>query len=352
MSDTPLSAQHFETLAIHAGQEPDPTTGAVMTPIYQTSTYVQAAPDDNKGYEYSRTDNPTRKALEDCLAALEGSNYGLAFSSGMAAIDNVFKLLAPGDHVVATRDVYGGTFRLADKIWARYGINFSWIDVTDLEAVKAALRPETRLIWLETPTNPGMGLADIQAISALAKAATTNGQPRPLVAVDNTFASPALQQPLAFGADLVMHSTTKYLGGHSDVVGGALIVSDEALFQRLKFLQNAAGAVPGPQDCFLLLRGLKTLALRMERHSTNGMAVAQFMSDHPAFTVVNYPGLRSHPQRELARRQMHGSGGMVSAIMRGGAEAGKAFVSRTRLFALAESLGRVERLIEYPSSMT
>src|SRR5450432_228901 len=339
----------FETLAIHAGQTPDPTTGAVMTPIYQTSTYVQSGPAEHKGYEYSRSDNPTRKALEDCLAALEGSQFGLAFSSGMAAIDTVFKLLAPGDHVVATRDVYGGTFRLADKVWARYGIAFSWIDVTDLAAVKAALRPETRLIWLETPTNPGLGLADIRAISALAKA---NAPISPLVAVDNTFASPALQQPLALGADLVMHSTTKYLGGHSDVVGEALIANNEALFLRLKFLQNAAGAVPGPQDCFLLLRGLKTLALRMERHSANGLAVAQFLSDQPAFTAVYYPGLRSHPQYELAKRQMRSFGGMVSAILRGGPEAAKAFVSHTRLFALAESLGGVESLIEHPYSMT
>ena len=349
MSDTPLSAQHFETLAIHAGQEPDPTTGAIMTPIYQTSTYVQAAPAEHKGYEYSRTDNPTRKALEDCIAALEAAPYGLAFASGMAAIDTIFKLFDPGDHIVATSDIYGGTFRLADKVWSRYGLKFSWVDVSDIDAVQAAIRPETRLIWLETPTNPRMALADIAAIATLAN--VSPGQ-HPLVAVDNTFASPALQQPLTLGADLVIHSTTKYLGGHSDIVGGAVVTNNEELFQRLKFLQNAAGAVPGPQDCFLVLRGIKTLALRMERHSTNGMAVAQFMSDHPAFTVVNYPGLRSHPQHELARRQMHGSGGMVSAIMRGGAEAGKAFVSRTRLFALAESLGGVESLIEHPYSMT
>ncbi len=349
MSDTPLSAQHFETLAIHAGQEPDPTTGAIMTPIYQTSTYVQAAPAEHKGYEYSRTDNPTRKALEDCIAALEAAPYGLAFASGMAAIDTIFKLFDPGDHIVATSDIYGGTFRLADKVWSRYGLKFSWVDVSDIDAVQAAIRPETRLIWLETPTNPRMALADIAAIATLAN--VSPGQ-HPLVAVDNTFASPALQQPLTLGADLVIHSTTKYLGGHSDIVGGAVVTNNEELFQRLKFLQNAAGAVPGPQDCFLVLRGIKTLALRMERHSTNGMAVAQFMSDHPAFTVVNYPGLRSHPQHELARRQMHGSGGMVSAIMRGGAEAGKTFVSRTRLFALAESLGGVESLIEHPYSMT
>jgi cystathionine beta-lyase/cystathionine gamma-synthase len=340
---------HFDTLAIHAGQEPDPTTGAVMTPIYQTSTYVQAAPADHKGYEYSRTDNPTRKALEDCLAALEGVQYGLAFASGMAAIDTILKLFNPGDHIILTNDIYGGTFRLADKVWQRYGLRFSWVDVTDLQAVKEAMRPETRMIWLETPTNPRLGLADIAAVAVLAK---TADEPRPLVAVDNTFASPALQQPIALGADLVMHSTTKYLGGHSDVVGGAVMMKDEALFRRLKFLQNAAGAVPGPQDSFLVLRGVKTLALRMERHSQNAMAIAQFMSDHPAFKIVSYPGLRSHPQYELAKRQMSGFGGMISAIMRGGAEAGKSFVSRTKLFALAESLGGVESLIEHPYSMT
>ncbi|MEP7285840.1 MAG: cystathionine gamma-synthase [Chloroflexota bacterium] len=340
---------HFETLAIHAGQEPDPTTGAIMTPIYQTSTYVQAAPADHKGYEYSRTDNPTRKALEDCLAALEAASYGLAFASGMAAIDTILKLFNPGDHIIATNDVYGGTFRLADKVWTRYGLKFSWVDVTDLAAVKQAIQPETRLIWLETPTNPRMALADITAISELAK---SQPNPRPLVAVDNTFASPALQQPLVLGADLVMHSTTKYLGGHSDVVGGAIMMRDEALFRKLKFLQNAAGAVPGPQDCFLVLRGLKTLALRMERHSANALAVAEFMSDHPAFKAIYYPGLTSHPQHELAKRQMCGFGGMISAVMNNGADAGKAFVSRTKLFALAESLGGVESLIEHPFSMT
>jgi cystathionine beta-lyase/cystathionine gamma-synthase len=349
MAEKVATAFHFDTLAIHAGQEPDPTTGAIMTPIYQTSTYVQGAPAQHKGYEYSRTDNPTRKALEDCLAALEGAQFGLAFASGMAAIDTIFKLLNPGDHVVATNDIYGGTFRLADKVWARYGLRFSWVDVTNLVAVKNAISQETRMIWLETPTNPTLSLADISAITVLAKAIR---EPRPLIVVDNTFASPALQQPLYLGADLTVHSTTKYLGGHSDVVGGAVMMRDQELFQRLKFLQNAAGAVPGPQDCFLTLRGVKTLGLRMERHSENGMAVAQFLSDHPAFKTVNYPGLRTHPQHELAKRQMRGYGGMVSATMRGGAEAGKEFVSRTKLFALAESLGGVESLIEHPYSMT
>src|SRR5215813_3549542 len=288
MAEKLATAYHFDTLAIHAGQEPDPTTGAIMTPIYQTSTYVQSAPAEHKGYEYSRTDNPTRKALEDCLAALEGAQYGLAFASGMAAIDTILKLLNPGDHVVATNDVYGGTFRLADKVWTRYGLRFTWVDVSNLVTVKNAIRPETRMIWLETPTNPRLALADIAAVAVLAKAVSA---PRPIIVVDNTFASPALQQPLYLGADLIVHSTTKYLGGHSDVVGGAIMMRDQELFKKLKFLQNAAGAVPGPQDCFLTLRGVKTLGLRMERHSENAMAVAQFMSDHPAFETVNYPGL-------------------------------------------------------------
>ncbi len=336
----------FDTLAIHAGQEPDPTTGAIMTPIYQTSTYVQAAPAQHKGYEYSRTDNPTRKALEDCLAALESAPYGLAFSSGMAAIDTVLKLFNTGDHIVATNDVYGGTFRLADKVWRRYGVEFSWVDVSNVDAVRQAIRPETKLIWLETPTNPRLALADIAAIAAIAR------EKGVLLAVDNTFASPALQQPLTLGADLSVHSMTKYLGGHSDVVGGALMTRDESLFQRLKFLQNAAGAVPGPMDCFLVLRGVKTLALRMERHSANGKRVAEFLSDHPAVAKVFYPGLESHPQHALASRQMRDFGGMVSVILNGGPDAGKQFVSRTRLFALAESLGGVESLIEHPYSMT
>ncbi|HLY26430.1 MAG TPA: cystathionine gamma-synthase [Aggregatilineales bacterium] len=343
---------HFETLVIHAGQEPDPTTGAVMTPIYQTSTYVQAGPAQHKGYEYSRTDNPTRKALEDCLAALEGVPYGLAFASGMAAIDTIFKLLAPGDHVIASNDVYGGTFRLADKVWANYGIAFSWVDVSSLDAIRAAIRPATRLIWLETPTNPRLGLADVAAVVGLANDAKRSDGRRPLIVVDNTFASPALQQPLRLGADLAIHSTTKYLGGHSDVVGGAVMTGDEALFQRLKFLQNAAGAVPGPQDCFLVLRGLKTLALRMERHCSNAQQIAEFLADHAQVATVNYPGLPSHPQYDLARRQMRGPGGMISVILNGGAEAGKRFVSHTRLFQLAESLGGVESLIEHPYSMT
>lgn len=346
MTENNFSQWHFDTLAIHAGQSPDPATGAIMTPIYQTSTYVQTAPAEHKGYEYSRTDNPTRKALEDCLAALEAAPYGLAFASGMAAIDTIFKLLRPGDHVVAANDVYGGTFRLADKVLKAFGVTFNWIDMTNLDSIQAALRPETRMIWVETPTNPRLALVDIAAVAGLA-------QPRKItVVVDNTFASPALQQPLTLGADLAVHSTTKYLGGHSDVVGGAIMTRDEALFQQLKFLQNAAGAVPGPMDCFLVLRGLKTLGLRMERHSQNGLKVAQFLEDQAAIEKVIYPGLQSHPQHELARRQMRGPGGMISVLVRGGRDAARQLASRTRLFALAESLGGVESLIEHPYSMT
>ncbi|MBI5292692.1 MAG: cystathionine gamma-synthase [Chloroflexi bacterium] len=339
---------HIETLAIHAGQQPDPSTGAVMTPIYQTSTYVQSAVGVHKGYEYSRTGNPTRTALEDCLAALEGGTHGLAFSSGMAAIDTVLRLVASGEHVLAGNDVYGGTFRLLDKVLKDYGIAHSFVEMTDLRAVQAGLRPDTRMVLLETPTNPRLKVFDIEAIAALAHA---NG-PRTLVMVDNTFATPYLQRPLALGADIVAHSTTKYLGGHSDVVGGAALMNDEAVFERLKFLQNAVGAVPGPMDCWLVLRGLKTLALRMDRHAENALAVAQFLSDHPEVKEVIYPGLSDHPQHALAARQMRNGGGMLSFVMHGGVAAARRVVARTHLFALAESLGGVESLIEIPAAMT
>src|SRR5574341_80579 len=343
---TQPDSHHLDTLAIHAGQEPDPSTGAIMTPIYQTSTYVQAAPAEHKGYEYSRTDNPTRKALQDLMAALEGSRFGLAFSSGMAAIDTVIRTLKSGDHVICGNDVYGGTFRLFDKVYRRFGLEFSYVDVTDPQNIAATLRPETRLIWLETPTNPLLALADIAAIAALKPAGAWLG-------VDSTFATPYLQQPLKLGADIVVHSTTKYLGGHSDVVGGVIVVDDEPLYTELKFLQNAVGAVPGPQDCWLTLRGIKTLHVRMQRHSENALETARFLDDHPAFAQVIYPGLDSHPQHELAKRQMpDGFGGMISAILRDGPEAARKFASRTKLFALAESLGGVESLIEHPYSMT
>jgi cystathionine beta-lyase/cystathionine gamma-synthase len=336
---------HIETQAIHAGQQPDPSTGAIMTPIYQSSTYVQAAPGQHQGYEYSRTGNPTRTALEALMAELEGGAYGLAFASGMAAIDAVMRLFEPGDHTIVGNDVYGGTFRLFDKVLARYGLEFSYVDVADLSAVQAALRPNSRLIWLETPTNPMLRLADIAAIADSAPDGVW-------VCVDNTFASPYLQQPLNLGADLVVHSTTKYLGGHSDVIGGAIVLNDEAAYRRLKFLQNAVGAVPGPTDCWLTLRGVKTLHLRMQRHSENALQIARFLLDHPAIAEVYYPGLESHPQHELAKRQMRDFGGMVSVIVKGGEAAARRFVSQTRLFALAESLGGVESLIEHPYSMT
>lgn len=339
---------HFETLAIHAGQPPDPATGAVMTPIYQTSTYVQSDLGVHKGYEYSRTGNPTRTALETCLAALEGADFGLAFASGMAATDTLLRLVHPGQHVLFGDDVYGGTYRLFDQVLRDYGLAFSYVDMADLKAVAAALRPETRLVWLETPTNPLLKVADVAAISDLAH----NFSPQIQVAVDNTFASPFLQQPLALGADFVVHSTTKYLGGHSDVVGGAILTSDGSAYQRLKFLQNAVGAVPGPMDCWLVLRGLKTLALRMERHCANARQMAAFLADHPAVERVYYPGLPADPGYALAARQMRDFGGMLSFVIKGGEAAARRVVTGTRLFALAESLGGVESLIEHPASMT
>jgi cystathionine beta-lyase/cystathionine gamma-synthase len=335
---------HLDTLAIHAGQPPDPATGAIMTPIYQTSTFVQSAPGEHQGYEYSRSGNPTRNALEALIAAIEGGQYGLAFSSGLAATDTILRLLKPGDHVVVGNDVYGGTYRLFERVFARYGLRFSWVDLSDVENMRAAFTPQTRLLWLETPTNPLLALADIRALAGAAPE-------KVIVAVDNTFASPVLQQPLAFGADIVMHSSTKYLGGHSDVVGGLLALNDEAMYQELKFLQNAVGAVPGPMDCFLVLRGIKTLGIRMERHSANALQIARFLEDHPAVMQVYYPGLESHPQHELARRQMCNFGGMVSILLENEAAA-RRMVSRTKLFSLAESLGGVESLIEHPYSMT
>jgi len=341
------SPTHFNTRAVHAGMEPDPATGAVMTPIYQTSTYAQTGINEHRGYDYARTDNPTRSALQTALAALEGGRYGLAFSSGMAAIDTLVRLVAPGERVICGNDLYGGTFRLFDKVLAATGVRFTFVDTSDTAAVAAELaREPARLVWLESPTNPTLRLADIAAISTAAHA--TGAQ----VAVDNTFASPALQQPLALGADFAVHSTTKYIGGHSDVVGGAIVTDDAAAYERLKFLQHAVGAVPGPMDCFLTLRGLKTLGLRLRAHCDNATAVARFLSDHPAVEEVIYPGLDSHPQYELARRQMSGPGGMVSFTLHGGEAAARAVAGRTRLFTLAESLGGVESLIELPAAMT
>ena len=337
---------HFETRAIHVGQEPDPATGAVIVPIYQTATYAQEDVGVTKGYDYSRTANPTRAALEQCLASLEGGEYGLAFASGMGAITALMLLLKSGEHVVVCDDAYGGTYRLFRRVLESYGLEFTFVDMTDLAATERAIRPNTKMLWVETPTNPLLKVVDIAALAALGK--TQNA----LTVVDNTFASPYLQQPLALGADVVVHSTTKYVGGHSDVVGGAVITSNAQVFERLKFLQNAAGAVPGPFDCWLTLRGAKTLALRMERHSENALRVAQFLEAHPRVARVLYPGLESHPQHALAHKQMHGFGGMVTFIPKGGADAARQIARATRLFTLGESLGGVESLIEVPAAMT
>jgi cystathionine beta-lyase/cystathionine gamma-synthase len=339
---------HFETLAIHAGQPADPSTGAVMTPIYQTATFKQEAVGKTKGYEYSRSGNPTRTALESCLAALEGAAHGLAFASGLAATDAIVRQFAPGDHILVGSDVYGGTFRLFDKEYRRYGLQFSYVDVADLDAIKAALLPNTTLMWLETPTNPYLGLADLAAISKVLKAHPS----KPLLAVDNTFATPYLQQPLALGADIVVHSATKYLGGHSDAVLGAALINSDVLYERTKFLQNAAGAVPGPMDCFLILRGLKTLHLRMERHAANANAIADYLAVHPKVSQIYYPFHASHPQQALARKQMRNGGGMLSFELKGGEAAARKVAESTRIFALAESLGGVESLIEVPAAMT
>ena len=346
-------SSHFETLAIHAGQDPDPATGAVITPIYQTATYVQEEVGKTKGFDYSRTANPTRLALEQCLAALEGSGlkqpaYGLAFSSGMAATDTLLRLIKPGEHVLTSNDVYGGTFRLFERVLKEYGLQFSYVDISDPDQIENALREETRLVWIETPTNPLLKIADIAEISRRVKLFSS----QIMVAVDNTFASPYLQQPLSLGADFVIHSTTKYLSGHSDVVGGAIVVKDKDAYDRLKFLQNAIGAVPGPMDCWLTLRGIKTLALRMEQHSTNAAKVSEYLNDHTAVDLVIYPGLVNHPGYKIAKKQMRLFGGMVSAGLKGGEKSAYKLVERTQIFALAESLGGVESLIEIPAAMT
>ena len=339
----------FETLAIHAGQEPDPANGAVMTPIYQTSTYAQEGVGrPRQGYEYSRTRNPTRKALEDCLATLESGEHGLAFASGMAATDTVLRLLDADSHVLAGNDVYGGTFRLFDKVLRRYGLDFTFADTTDPESVAEALTPSTRMVWLETPTNPLLSITDIRAV-----AETLRSHPnRPLLVVDNTFATPYLQRPLEFGADIVVHSTTKYLGGHSDVVGGAVVVKDQELYEKLAFLQNAAGAVPGPMDCFLVLRGIKTLPVRMDRHAENAETLVEFLAGHPKVERLLYPFHESHPQYKIAKRQMKSGGGMISLTMKRGRAAAIKVAEGTKIFTLAESLGGVESLIEIPAAMT
>jgi cystathionine beta-lyase/cystathionine gamma-synthase len=337
--------EHFSTICIHAGQEPDPGTGAIITPIFQTSTYVQAALGEHKGYEYARTQNPTRTALEANLAAIEGGKAAFAFASGMAAIDAITTMLEAGDHVVVTDNTYGGTFRLFDKVLTRYKLEFSYVDTSRLDRVERAMRPNTKMLFVETPTNPVLRLTD------LAKAAELAHAHHARLVVDNTFASPVLQQPIAFGADLVTHSTTKYLNGHSDSIGGVVIATRDEDVEWLRFIQNAAGAILSPFDSWLVLRGTKTLTLRMAQHNINGMALAQFLSTHPKVTQVLYPGLASHPQHELAARQMSGFGGMVSFDV-GSFEAARRVCNRVRLMSLAESLGGVETLISHPATMT
>jgi len=336
----------FATLAIHAGQPVDPSTGAVVTPIYQTSTYGQASVGETHGYEYSRTGNPTRTALETCLAALEGAAYGRAFSSGMAAEDAILRLLSPGDHVLIGDDVYGGTYRLLSQVHARAGVHFTSVALDDPAEVAAAWQPTTRMVWVETPSNPLLRIADIAVLADVAHARQA------VLVVDNTFATPYLQRPLTLGADVVVHSTTKYLGGHSDVVGGFVATSEDEVAERIAFLQNAVGAVPGPFDCFLVLRGVKTLAVRMDRHCDNASRVALALSANPAVDRVYYPGLSGHGGHETARAQMRGFGGMVSFTVRGGEAHALAVAASTAVFTLAESLGAVESLIEHPRRMT
>lgn len=335
----------FSTKAIHAGQGADPATGATIVPIYQTSTYTQEAVGSHKGFDYSRTVNPTRVALEAQLAALENAEYGSAFASGMAATSAVLNLLSAGDHVVVTDDLYGGTYRLFSRVLTRYGLEFTYVDMADLDAVRAAVKPNTKMFWVETPTNPLLKLIDIRAICGL----RTGGQ---IVAVDNTFASPYFQQPLQLGADVVVHSTTKYIGGHSDVVGGAALTSNKDYYDVIKFHQNAVGGVPGPHDAWLTMRGAKTLALRMREHAKNAQAVAEFLEAHGEIDRVYYPGLPSHPQHELAKRQMSGFGGMVSFTLKGPEQRAIDFANRMQYFSLAESLGGVESLICHPARMT
>ena len=339
----------FETLAIHAGQEPDPNNGAVMTPVYFTSTYKQdGIGKPRQGYEYSRTLNPTRKALQDCLAELESGQWGLAFASGMAATDTVLRMLGQGDHVVAGNDVYGGTFLLFDKILRRFGLDFTFADTTDPENLAEALTPSTRIVWLETPTNPLLAVSDIRAVAEVVK----NHPNKPLLVVDNTFATPYLQRPLELGADLVVHSMTKYLGGHSDVVGGAIIGKDKELGEKLAYLQNAIGGVQGPMDSFLVLRGIKTLPIRMDRHAQNAEKIVAFLEKQKNVKRLIYPFHESHPQVHVAKRQMKNGGGMISFIMKDGRDAAVKVAEATKLFTLAESLGGVESLIEVPAAMT
>jgi cystathionine beta-lyase len=337
----------FATKALHAGIEPDPSTGAIMTPIYQTSTYVQAAPGDHKGYEYARTQNPTRNALQINIAALENGKHGLCFSSGMGATDAVIKLLSPGDEVICTNDLYGGTYRIFTKVFEKYGIKFHFISMQDVSNINKFITPKTKMVWLETPTNPMMNVIDIAGAAIICKKNNLT------LVVDNTFASPYLQTPLDLGADIVLHSATKYLGGHSDVVMGMLITNNDSFNEQLTFIQNSCGAVPGPQDCFLMLRGIKTLHVRMQRHCENGARIVDFLVNHPKVEHVYYPGLPNHPNHEIAKKQMRGFGGMISFTLKGdNMDEALKVLSGTKLFSLAESLGGVESLIGHPATMT
>jgi cysteine-S-conjugate beta-lyase len=347
MSSENLSNKKLATRIIHAGAEPDPSTGAIMTPIYQTSTYVQAAPGVNKGFEYARSQNPTRKALEEALAIIENGQFGLAFSSGVAATDAVIKLLNPGDEVIAANDMYGGTYRLFTKVFEKYGIRFIYVDTTDTNNIQAAVTSNTKLIWIETPTNPLMNITDIEAVSKISKAAGA------WLCVDNTFASPYLQNPLDLGADIVMHSSTKYLGGHSDVIQGALVMNDATLREQLYFIQKSCGAVPGPMDCFLVLRGIKTLHVRMKQHCENGEKIAAYLRSNAKVQRVYWCGFEDHHNFDIARKQMRGFGGMMSFTLKDDTiDAATKVLSSTKLFSLAESLGGVESLINHPASMT
>jgi len=347
MSSENLSTKKIATRIIHAGAAPDPSTGAIMTPIFQTSTYVQSAPGVNKGFEYARSQNPTRKALEEALAIIENGKFGLAFSSGVAATDAVIKLLNPGDEVIAANDMYGGTYRLFTKIFEKYGIRFIYVDTTDTGNIQAAVTAKTKLIWIETPTNPLMNITDIAAVAVISKAAGA------WLCVDNTFASPYLQNPLDLGADIVMHSSTKYLGGHSDVIQGALIMNDASLREQLYFIQKSCGAVPGPMDCFLVLRGIKTLHVRMKQHCENGKIIATYLRSHPKVQRVYWCGFEDHHNFDIAKKQMRDFGGMMSFTLKeDSVEAATKVLSSTRLFSLAESLGGVESLINHPASMT
>lgn len=346
MSNISKDRMKFSTRAIHAGQHPDPTTGAIMTPVYLTSTYVQESPGVHKGWEYSRTHNPTRKAYENCIANLESAEFGFAFASGCAAATTVLHLLKGGDHVVAMDDMYGGTYRLFDKVLKNDGFEFSYEDLTNPENFAKAIKPNTKMVWLETPTNPTLKLTDIVAIAKIAK------QKNILCVVDNTFMSPMFQRPIELGADIVVHSATKYIGGHSDVVGGVAVTNDPKIAEKIAFFSNSMGGIQGAFDSFLALRSLKTLPIRMKAHNENAMKVAQFLEAHPMVEKIVYPGLKSHPQHELAKSQMHGFGGMITFFIKGGLEASRKFLESVQVFALAESLGGVESLIEHPAIMT